>query len=70
MGAFKNRVVVAVDEWAVREGKGASDLEALAVAFPFRASIVDYTPSPAVAVALDDYLLYLEEVQDGFQRVR
>ena len=70
MGAFKNRVVVAVDEWAVREGKGSADPEALAVAFPFRARVVDYMPSPAVAVSIDDYLLYFEEVQNGLQRVR
>ena len=70
MGGFKRRVIVAVDEWSVREEKGTSDLEALAVAFPLRSRVVDYTPSPAVAVSIDDYLLYFEEVQNGFQRVR
>jgi len=70
MGAFKSRVIVAVDEWVVRGGKFAAlDVEALNVAFPPEPTIIDWTPSPAVAVSIDDYLLYFEEVQNGLQYI-
>ena len=66
MGAFKSRVIVAVDEWVVRGGKFAAlDVEALNVAFPPEPTIIDWTPSPAAAVAFDDYLFYKSEVRYG-----